>query len=503
MSKKIILFELNEVPYRVLDDFCARHPQSTFSKILSSCDQFETISEDVGNLSPWITWPSLHRGVKNTLHNIGDFGEDLQNIDKKFPPIWSILSSHDIKVGIFGSLHTYPLPKEIDKYSFYVPDSFARNSECIPHYLHVFQEFLLKMSRASARNVKRKIEYLLLFNLIINIKKVGIRQITIIKCLLQILSEFIDSGKIIRRRTFASILSFDVFMKQLVEKKPQFVTFFTNHVASSMHRYWSASYPGDYDDFDLDPAWIKTYRKEIDFSMKAADNFLHSLVNFVHENPDYSIWVATSMGQSSTETKNINTQLSVIDMSKFMRGFGLESNSWEAKPAMHPQVNVVVSRGKTEYFAEKLNKTLIGGVYTSYRQKGNFFSIDLGHIDLGEEKGVLKINNGLDESDPNYHADLYSLEDFGLVNFKIQEGTMASAYHIPQGCLLIYNYPADSHKKRQTISTLDIAPAILQNYSISIPHYMHKQNLLNGSDDDVQENLSLVVNNKATAVDAK
>ena len=80
---------------------------------------------------------------------------------------------------------------------------------------------------------------------------------------------------------------------------------------------------------------------------------------------------------------------------------------------------------------------------------------------------------------------------------------MASAYHIPQGCLLIYNDPADSHKKRQTISPLDIATAIVQNYTISIPHYMHKQNLLNGSDDDVQENLSLVVNNKATAVDAK
>jgi len=503
MNKKIILFELNEVPYRILDDFCARHPESTFSKILSNCHQFETISEDVGHLSPWITWPSLHRGVRNTVHNIGDFGEDLQNIDKKFPPVWSILSDHNIKVGVFGSLHTNPLPREIDKYSFYVPDSFARSPECIPHYLHVFQEFLLKMSHASSRNVRRKIAYSSLFNLIINIKKVGIKHITIAKCLLQILREFIDSGKVIRRRVFASILSFDVFMKQLTEKKPQFATFFTNHVASSMHRYWSAAYPDDYDDFDLDPAWIKTYRKEIDFSMKTADNFLHSLVNFVHENSDYSIWVATSMGQSSTETKKINTQLTVTNMSQFMKGFGLENDSWEVKPAMHPQVNIVVSKDKAEYLSDKLNRLLIGGVYVSYRQKGTFFSIDLGHIDLGEDEGVIKINNGLDESDPNYRADCYSLKDFGLINFKIQEGTMASAYHIPQGCLLIYNYPLDSEKKRQTISLLDIAPAIIQNYSISIPHYMHKRNLLNGENNDTQENLSLVVNNKAAAVDAK
>ena len=503
MDKKIILFELNEVPYRILDDFCARYPQSTFSKILSSCHQFETISEDVGHLSPWVTWPSLHRGVKNTLHNIGDYGEDLRAIDKKFPPVWSILADHNIKVGIFGSLHTSPLPKEIGRYSFYVPDSFAHNSECIPHYLGVFQEFLLKMARASSRNVKRKIEYSSLFHLVINIKAIGIRPLTIFRCLLQLLREFIDSGKIIRRRVFASILSFDVFMKQLTEKKPHFVTFFTNHVASSMHRYWSAAYPDDYDNFDLDPEWIKTYRKEIDFAMKTSDNFLHSLVSFVHENPDYSIWIATSMGQSSTEAKSIKTQLSVADMNQFMSGFGLESNSWESKPAMHPQVNLVVSNDKTEYFSDKLNRLKIGGVYASYRQKGNFFSIDLGHVDLGEDEGVLKINNGLDELDPNYHEDRYPLKEFGLVNFKIQEGTMASAYHIPQGCLLIYNYPICNDKKRQTISVLDIAPAIIQNYSISIPHYMHKRNLLDGGDNDAQENLSLVVNNKAAAVDAK
>jgi predicted component of type VI protein secretion system len=39
---------------------------------------------------------------------------------------------------------------------------------------------------------------------------------------------------------------FDIFMNQLERTKPGFTTFFTNQVASSMHRFWAASFPEEY-----------------------------------------------------------------------------------------------------------------------------------------------------------------------------------------------------------------------------------------------------------------
>lgn len=61
----------------------------------------------------------------------------------------------------------------------------------------------------------------------------------------QVVSERVRQARNVRRRTYQSVLAFDIFMKQLESTRPGFATFFTNHVASSMHRYWAAAFPGD------------------------------------------------------------------------------------------------------------------------------------------------------------------------------------------------------------------------------------------------------------------
>ena len=53
---------------------------------------------------------------------------DLSKTNKEYPNLWQILSKN--KVGVFGSLHTYPLPDNLENYSFFVPDTFAAGKEC-------------------------------------------------------------------------------------------------------------------------------------------------------------------------------------------------------------------------------------------------------------------------------------------------------------------------------------------------------------------------------------
>ena len=91
-TRNFILFELNEVPLRVVRHFAERHPGSAFARILQEGRHWTTVTPDQGHLSPWITWPTLHRGVSSADHKIAALGQDVASADRKFPPVWAIPS---------------------------------------------------------------------------------------------------------------------------------------------------------------------------------------------------------------------------------------------------------------------------------------------------------------------------------------------------------------------------------------------------------------------------
>ena len=137
----------------MLDYFCKKFPASHLAKTLPYCAQYETYTEDKGELHPWATWPTLHRGISNQHHQIKDFGQNLEKIDKEYPPIWKILTAQSISTGVFASMNSYPLPQNYGSYDFYVPDPFAADSQAYPGYVVPFQAFNLGMSRRSEVNV--------------------------------------------------------------------------------------------------------------------------------------------------------------------------------------------------------------------------------------------------------------------------------------------------------------------------------------------------------------
>ena len=62
-----------------------------------------------------------------------------------------------------------------------------------------------------------------------------------------------------------------------------------------------------------------------------------------------------------------------------------------------------------------------------------------------------------------------------MENVKIQDRCGATAYHIPQGSLLIYA-PVKGLNGNDiaTISTTEIAPTLLRNFKVPVPSYMNK-----------------------------
>src|SRR5262249_41330694 len=162
------------------------------------------------------------------------------------PPIWQLLAASGVRVGVFGSLHSYPLPGDIDPYDFYVPDTFAAGSETMPDELSAFQEFNLAMVDGAARNVSARLVVGPALRMLRSAPALGLTAPTLVRVAKQIAHERLRPIRRVRRRTSQVQLAFDLFLKQLREKTPAFATFFTNHVASSMHRYWPATFPEDY-----------------------------------------------------------------------------------------------------------------------------------------------------------------------------------------------------------------------------------------------------------------
>lgn len=465
MGRKIILFELNEVPFSILDEYCRRRPSSNLARRMQECRQRATVTEDQGHLSPWITWPTLHRGVGNEKHCIHDFGQDLSEVDKAFPPLWSILASYGIRTGVCGSLHSYPLPGKLENYDFFLPDTFAAGPESHPETLSAFQDFNLTMARASARNVSGNVAWKAAVELMRNARALGLKAGTMAEVGLQLIHERTNPARKVRRRTFQSSLAFDVFMKSLATARPSFATFFTNHVASAMHRYWAAAFPGDYEEFGYDDGWVKTYGSEIFFAMDMADRFFGRLISFVDANPEYLLWVTSSMGQAATSAVPIDTQLYVTGPDRLMTGLGMGQEDWAAMPGMLPQFNIRVSQSAAGRFRAVLGGVSIDGGPVSFREGENgFFSLDFGQPNLKDlESHVVALD-----------GKRVTFESMGLQNVSIEDQTGSNAYHIPEGCLLAYD-PKDRGRKKErgeAISTLEIAPAILRNFSVPVPGYM-------------------------------
>ena len=133
VQRKIVLLEANEIPSRVLDQYMSERPGSVLARTLPECRRYETRAADTCALSPWITWPTLHRGVNNESHGLLYFGQDLTDADARFPPIWQLLQEGGISTGVFGPMHSSPLPDNASDYAFFVPDTFAIRPSVIPH----------------------------------------------------------------------------------------------------------------------------------------------------------------------------------------------------------------------------------------------------------------------------------------------------------------------------------------------------------------------------------
>jgi hypothetical protein len=469
-ARSIIVLEANEIPFKVFEYFCNRHPESSIARILSSGTQYSTYTEDKTRfIMPWTTWPSFHRGVNDEAHQIFKFGQWEIETDKRYPPIWSLLTRAGLKTGVFSSMQSAPLPENRADYAFYFPDMFSTDASTEPADLEVLQEFNLEMTRQSARNVSQRIAMGGAAKVLLNSRKLGVRAGTYADIGGQLLSEFANSDRKTRRRAYQPLILLDVFVRQLERTRPRFSTFFTNHVAAAMHRYWAAVFPEDYARFELDASWVKRFNNEIDFAMTKLDKIASKLVHFVDANPDYMLTIATSMGQGAIPATHVREFLTITNMPGFFASLGISPADVEERPAMVPDFSFKVAERVADDVEAALGTLVVAGKPVDFHRQNSFF-----HVSVYDERP------GLTDA---YLRDRKTTTAALGLGYMIHEDEVAcTAQHVPQGSLIIYSPHAERRAQggRGEISALDFAPSVLKHFGCEVPAYMRSADLLTG-----------------------
>lgn len=465
-KRRFILFELNEVPLRVVRHYAHHHPGSAFARMLEAGRHWTTFTPDEGHLSPWVTWPTVHRGVASNRHHIIALGQDVGETDRAFPPVWQLLARAGRRVGLFGSLHSYPPPQDSGAYAFYLPDTFAAGPEASPAELSEFQSFNLHMVASSGRNVSAGVPVRQAIRFLSRVGRNGIRRGTYAKIARQLATERIWRHRTARRRTVQSLLAFDLFDAQLQAKRPDAAFFFTNHVASSLHRYWPATFTADYSATQWPAPWIRRFSDEIDYAMGEADEMLARLMAFADRNPDYLILVAGSMGQAAVDSpeRQIKTEVLLRDLPKFLDQLGVTERC-ERRPTMEPTYTLAFDeRSGADAFVAALKTVKIAGEpvgCTRLGDKGVEFV--LGFPNVPDDALTMTVGNRTIEP-----------ANAGIANVTIDDEVGAAAYHVPEGMLLAYDpaWSGDGGAERAMVRTTSIAPTLLALQGIDPPSYM-------------------------------
>jgi hypothetical protein len=418
----ILLLEINEVPWRLLDRYGADPAFPHLRRFLADARQYTSVAVDTGELSPWVTWPTFHRGINNERHGIKNLGQDPATYGGV--PIWEEIRKRGGSIGVFGSMQSWP-PQDPGPGGFYVPDTFAHDERCEPAALSRLQAFNLQQVRRNARVVDRAMPSIgEALSLLSDFRHAGVRWSTLARLAMQVLAERFDSTRAARRPIFQGVLFWDVFRKHFdARNPPAFSTFFTNHIAGVMHRYWKDLFPEDFPGEAIDPSRDRLMR----FALGVLDDMLADVERWRRENPALVVVFAASMGQDAVHRDyHEGFELVVEDLALLMQAAGLGREDYKALIAMVPQVAVEVpDAAKRAWARATLEKAVCGTVpFIRVQEIGASLSITVTTPPLAQmEHGGIVIGNAA-----------LSWAACGIRKQEVEPGT---AYHIPEGSFAV------------------------------------------------------------------
>ncbi|HEX2827945.1 MAG TPA: alkaline phosphatase family protein [Burkholderiales bacterium] len=451
----VVLYELNEVPWRVVDWYVARRPRSHLAAALRDAETYTSVTHDTGELHPWTTWPTVHRGVYNSSHNIRFINQDLAAA-AQYPPLWEVLAKAGKKVGVFGSMQSYPPPRDAS-YAFYVPDTFAAGPETIPGRYSCFQVVNLQQTQADGAVAKpAKLDARIAANLarlFVN----GLSARTAYRLAQQLAAEKRSPLHRSRRAMLQAPVSFDVFKHALEHSAPDFCTYFTNHVAGIMHRYWKYAFPEDFD-YRIESDADRFHAQSLEIAMAYADEQIGYLRRYVDAR-EGRLYIVSSMGQEAIDRAGEHDrEIRIEDLSRFVRRIGYRK-PFESRMAMHPNFTVeLASSDDAATFVERVS-SLVGAdgrpAFYDIDVEGNTVLFSIGCTRELVEGGRLRTPGGTEIP-------------FAELGIEVMQRDAGTGYHQPLGIVIRCGANVAANDRRTRIESVDIAPLLFADLGLDV-----------------------------------
>ena len=464
INNKVLVLELNEVPWKVIDTFVSRHPSSAFARVLRKAGRFTTHLPDTGQLHPKTSWQTFHRGVPDHVHGIREYNQQRSQGHENNPTLWTLANRAGKRIGCGASIGSWPTPRNRENVDFWFADPFAPDPESIPAAVTAFQEFnTLAVARSSRQVRTGGVSQKVIMNFLMNAPRLGIRASTVASTVKQLAVERLNPSRSVRRRNIQALMSFDVAETQWRRTQPHLSSIFINHVAAAMHRYWAAAYPDDYVQNNMPMNWRDTYIDEIDAAMVVADGMLARILKSI-EASDTTLLILGSMGQAAIEHEPTFNQLIIKDVPKFMEMVGMFSGDYEQRPGMEPEY---VLSFKTPALLDQFEKACAG-------------------VDINGETPEIKRANAtecsllVDQYNVGFDSvrvgpRLVELEMSGLKIEKIHDIAGSTAQHTAEGMAMVVSPTHDLsylNDHTEAVDLCSVTAAILESIDVPVPEYM-------------------------------
>lgn len=332
-TKKILALEVNELPWEIVDWAISTQLFPSVTEYFLNSLSFSSTFDYQGELSPWSTWPTMHRGLKIEDHKIMALGQDINTFNGI--TIWDKLIGLGYSVGVCGSLQSWP-PRDPGQYGFYLPDTFAPTPSAIPTYLEKFQKFNLSMVRASGRK-PRKSDCIDKLGILI---ASGLGPNGYLSVAKQVCKEVIGISLVEARTTTQSFLSWDIFKREYTRSRGRlaYASWFTNNIASVMHRHWDQLFPLEYENLIKTPK-AKNVRL-FKYAFTLLDSILSDAMQFAKKDENLIIILSSSMGQSPVKVSS-DIEYSVVcrNLERFAGFIMTDLSGTRANLAMVPQIS--------------------------------------------------------------------------------------------------------------------------------------------------------------------
>lgn len=226
MNKKIVLVQLNEINFDIVQKYLREKSLNNFKKINDNI--LTTTSEkEYSLLEPWIQWHSAYTGLDASEHKVFRLG-DVEKFNYKHDQIFEIIEKKGFKVGAICPMN---LKNKCNSPAYFISDPWTKTKNSNDKMSKVIYEVLedtINNNASSKIAIKNILKLFLIFLIFVRIKKY-----------ILFFNVFIKS---IKKKWFRSIfldlLINEIHLNYFKRLKPNFSSVFFNAGAHIQHHYF-------------------------------------------------------------------------------------------------------------------------------------------------------------------------------------------------------------------------------------------------------------------------